>query len=131
MPGEHLADLAGATVWGLVRAAQTEHPGRIVLVDSDSGDPIDVAAALAAGEPQVVLRNGVVHLARVVPSRAAEAVLSPPADGAPWRLAVNKASTSGTFEDLVLEEIPDADAPAASPAASGCRSAPSRPTSAT
>jgi polyketide synthase 12 len=110
LPGEHLADLAGATVWGLVRAAQTEHPGRIILVDSDSGDPINVAAALATGEPQVVLRNDVVHLARVVPSRAAEAVLSPPADGAPWRLAVNKASTSGTFEDLVLEEIPDADA---------------------
>ncbi|MGA2165152.1 MAG: acyltransferase domain-containing protein [Solirubrobacteraceae bacterium] len=28
-------DLAGAAVWGLVRSAQSEHPGRIVLVDLD------------------------------------------------------------------------------------------------
>ena len=35
LPGEDVTDLAGAAVWGLVRSAQTEHPGRIVLVDSD------------------------------------------------------------------------------------------------
>ena len=35
LPGEDVTDLAGAAVWGLVRAAQTEHPGRIVLVDTD------------------------------------------------------------------------------------------------
>ncbi|WP_156747198.1 acyltransferase domain-containing protein, partial [Mycobacterium sp. E2462] len=28
LPGEDVADLAGAAVWGLVRSAQTEHPGR-------------------------------------------------------------------------------------------------------
>ena len=33
--GEDVTDLAGAAVWGLVRSAQTEHPGRVVLVDSD------------------------------------------------------------------------------------------------
>ncbi len=36
LPGEDVTDLAGAAVWGLVRAAQTEHPGRIVLVDIDA-----------------------------------------------------------------------------------------------
>ena len=35
LPGEDVTDLAGAAVWGLVRSAQTEHPGRIVLVDAD------------------------------------------------------------------------------------------------
>ena len=35
LAGEDVTDLAGAAVWGLVRSAQTEHPGRIVLVDSD------------------------------------------------------------------------------------------------
>ncbi len=30
LPGEDVTDLAGAAVWGLVRSAQTEHPGRIV-----------------------------------------------------------------------------------------------------
>ena len=35
LPGEDVTDLAGAAVWGLVRSAQAEHPGRVVLVDSD------------------------------------------------------------------------------------------------
>ncbi|MGA7055404.1 MAG: beta-ketoacyl synthase N-terminal-like domain-containing protein, partial [Mycobacterium sp.] len=108
---EDVTDLAGAAVWGLVRSAQTEHPGRIVLVDSDSplGDPVDdaVAAVLATGEPQVLLRGGTVYTARVRGSRAVSGVLMPPGDG-PWRLGI---SNSGTFENLRLERIPDADAP--------------------
>ena len=32
-PGEEVADLAGAAVWGLVRSAQSENPGRLVLAD--------------------------------------------------------------------------------------------------
>ncbi|EST36347.1 type I polyketide synthase, partial [Streptomyces roseochromogenus] len=35
---EDVTDLAGAAVWGLVRAAQCEHPGRFVLVDSNDSD---------------------------------------------------------------------------------------------
>ncbi|MFG2098960.1 polyketide synthase dehydratase domain-containing protein, partial [Streptomyces sp. NPDC048612] len=31
------ADLAVSGVWGLVRSAQSEHPGRFVLVDADAG----------------------------------------------------------------------------------------------
>src|ERR1019366_10438102 len=34
--GEGVADLAGAAVWGLVRSAQSQHPGRLVLVDLPS-----------------------------------------------------------------------------------------------
>ncbi|BBY20154.1 type I polyketide synthase [Mycobacterium stomatepiae] len=108
LPGESIADLAGAAVWGLVRSAQTEHPGRIVLVDSDG--PLDdeaVAAVLAAGEPQVLLRGAKVYIARVHGSRAASSLLVPPGDG-PWRLGM---SSRGTFENLRLERIPDADAP--------------------
>ncbi|OBH06746.1 type I polyketide synthase [Mycobacterium sp. E1747] len=104
LPGEDVTDLAGAAVWGLVRAAQTEHPGRIVLVDSDT--PLDdstAAAVLAANEPQVVLRGGTVHTARVHGSAAVGALLVPPADG-PWRLAM---SSQGTFDDVRLERIPD------------------------
>ncbi|TRW82822.1 type I polyketide synthase [Mycolicibacterium sp. 018/SC-01/001] len=98
LPGENVADLSGAAVWGLVRAAQTEHPGRIVLVDSDSDtETLDAAAILATGEPQLVLRDGVPHRARVLPNRAT--VLTPPVDGA-WRLSVSEA---GTFDNLVLE----------------------------
>jgi polyketide synthase 12 len=108
LPGEDVTDLAGAAVWGLVRSAQTEHPGRIMLVDSDG--PLDeeaVAAALAPSEPQVLLRGAKVYTARVHGSRAAGGLLEPPGDG-PWRLGM---SSYGTFENLRLEPIPDADAP--------------------
>ncbi len=108
LPGEDVTDLAGAAVWGLVRSAQTEHPGRIVLVDSDA--PLDdtaIAEVLAAGEPQVLVRGGTVHTARVHGSRAVDALLAPPSDG-PWRIGM---SSKGTFENLLLEPIPDADAP--------------------
>jgi len=111
LPGEDITDLAGAAVWGLVRSAQTEHPGRIVLVDSDAPlDDVAVAAALATGEPQVVLRGGTVHTPRVHGSRAVSGLLVPPGEGA-WRLGM---SSRGTFENLRLEPIPGSDAPLAS-----------------
>ncbi|HEV7359540.1 MAG TPA: SDR family NAD(P)-dependent oxidoreductase, partial [Mycobacterium sp.] len=108
LPGEDVTDLAGAAVWGLVRSAQTEHPGRIVLVDSDA--PLDddaTAAVLAAGEPQVLRRGATIYTARVIGSRAVDGILVPPADG-PWRLGI---SSAGTFENLRLEPVPNADAP--------------------
>ena len=108
LAGQDVTDLAGAAVWGLVRSAQTENPGRIVLVDSDV--PLDnsaVSAALAAGEPQVLLRGGQVYIARVHGSRAIDDLLVPPDDG-PWRLGL---SSAGTFENLRLEPVPNADAP--------------------
>lgn len=50
--------VAGGAVWGLVRAAQAEHPGRFVLLDAPA-DFIDwarIAGAADAGESQVVAR---------------------------------------------------------------------------
>ncbi len=67
LPGEDLTDLAGAPVWGLVRAAQAEDPGRIILADLDTRiDERLAAAAVAVDEPQVVVRAGVTHTARLV-----------------------------------------------------------------
>ena len=69
--GESVVDLAAAGVWGLVRAAQVECPGRLVLVDVD-GDRcsvaglVGVAGWVAAGEGQVVVRAGVVRVGRLV-----------------------------------------------------------------
>ncbi|MEU7024914.1 type I polyketide synthase, partial [Streptomyces sp. NPDC046203] len=63
LPGEDVTDLAGAAVWGLVRAAQLENPGRFVLADMD--DPAAITRIVASGEPQAVLRGGVVHGARL------------------------------------------------------------------
>ncbi|MEU7630022.1 SDR family NAD(P)-dependent oxidoreductase [Nocardia sp. NPDC049220] len=58
MPGES-PDPAGAAVWGLVRSAQFEHPGRFVLLDAgfDENLTVDViAAAVGSDEPQVAVR---------------------------------------------------------------------------
>ncbi|OBH50953.1 polyketide synthase [Mycobacterium mantenii] len=108
LPGEDVTDLAGAAVWGLVRSAQTEHPGRIVLVDKDAAlDSEAIAAVLALGEPQAILRKGTVYTARVLGSRAVGGLLLPPDEG-PWRLGM---SSYGTIENLRIERIPDADAP--------------------
>ncbi|OMC20745.1 type I polyketide synthase [Mycobacterium colombiense] len=107
LPGEDVPDLAGAAVWGLVRSAQTEHPGRIVLVDSDAAlDDNAIATVLAIGEPAVLLRDGTAHIARVRGSRAVDGIMTPPADG-PWRLGI---SSAGTFENLQLEPVPNAGA---------------------
>ncbi|GAO07614.1 polyketide synthase [Streptomyces lydicamycinicus] len=66
-------EVAAAAVWGLVRSAQSENPGRLVLVDVDgeANSLQAVRAAVASGEPQLAIRNGVVsvpRLARTVPS---------------------------------------------------------------
>ncbi|MFC4147302.1 SDR family NAD(P)-dependent oxidoreductase [Micromonospora mangrovi] len=82
-PDADLPDLTHAGVWGLVRSAQTENPGRIVLVDLDpAADPVPdpavlraVAAAVESGEEQFALRAGAVRVPRlaravgVVPTR--------------------------------------------------------------
>ncbi|MFF0572509.1 SDR family NAD(P)-dependent oxidoreductase [Streptosporangium saharense] len=63
--GPGLDDLVWAPVWGLVRSAQAEHPGQFVLLDVDEWDTPALPAALASGEPQLVVRDGVVHAARL------------------------------------------------------------------
>ncbi|WSI65914.1 type I polyketide synthase [Streptomyces sp. NBC_01336] len=66
LPGAGLVDVAGAAVWGLVRSAQSENPGRVVLLDSDSDDLTDQAARVAAmGESQVVVRENRAHVGRL------------------------------------------------------------------
>ncbi|CAL9624442.1 3-ketoacyl-CoA thiolase [Streptomyces sp. enrichment culture] len=62
-------DVRVAPVWGLVRAAQAEHPGRFVLADLPVGaGPEELVAGLACGEPQWAVREGVVRVPRLVRS---------------------------------------------------------------
>ncbi|MET8878822.1 SDR family NAD(P)-dependent oxidoreductase, partial [Nocardia sp. NPDC004604] len=63
--GEDIANLAGAAVCGLVRSAQAENPGRIVLIDTDSELDGLLGGIVAAAEPQVAVRDGQVHIARL------------------------------------------------------------------
>ncbi|MEV4832855.1 type I polyketide synthase, partial [Micromonospora sp. NPDC049257] len=65
--GDDVTDLAGAAVWGLLRSAQAENPDRILLVDADTDRLDDILpAALAAGDPQVSIRDGIVRVPRIV-----------------------------------------------------------------
>ncbi|MEU3776955.1 SDR family NAD(P)-dependent oxidoreductase [Streptomyces sp. NPDC032472] len=66
--GEDVADLAQAAVWGLVRAAQAEHPGRIVLLDADTEAP-DLSA-IGEAEPELLLRDGRLLVPRLAPAPA-------------------------------------------------------------
>ncbi|MEX2981083.1 type I polyketide synthase [Streptomyces sp. C36] len=60
-------DLPAAAVWGLVRSAQAEYPGRLTLVDTD-GRPDSLRllpAAVATGEPQLSLVEGAIRVPRL------------------------------------------------------------------
>ncbi|MEU2690222.1 beta-ketoacyl reductase, partial [Streptomyces hygroscopicus] len=64
-------DPVTAAVWGLVRSAQTEYPGRVVLVDVDSDLSVGslrgaVSVALGCGEPQVAVRGAGVLVPRLL-----------------------------------------------------------------
>ncbi|MFI0901315.1 SDR family NAD(P)-dependent oxidoreductase [Streptomyces sp. NPDC020983] len=73
--GGGVTDPAGAAVWGMVRAAQAEQPGRYVLVDEDpDGEAeLDARAVLDLGEPEVAVRAGVPHTPRLTPLPAEDA----------------------------------------------------------
>ncbi|MEU6729740.1 SDR family NAD(P)-dependent oxidoreductase [Nonomuraea wenchangensis] len=106
LPGED-ADPAHAAAAGLVRAAQAEHPGRFVLLDTDGQEPAwaAVRAAIEAGEPELALRAGTVHAPRLV--RDADALVPP---AGPWRLAT---TGKGTLSNLALLPAPEATRPLA------------------
>ncbi|GAA2131044.1 type I polyketide synthase [Actinomadura napierensis] len=85
--GEDVADLAAAPVWGLVRTAESENPGRFLLADID-GHPDSARllpglaqAASASGETQIAVRQGtalVPRLATVAPAEDPPALLPAP-----------------------------------------------------
>ncbi|GAA1934699.1 hypothetical protein GCM10009738_03230 [Kitasatospora viridis] len=98
-------DLAGAAVTGLVRSAQSEHPGRLVLVDVDPSAGLDptrdadvdavLAVALDADEPEVRIRpeaGGVAAFGRRL-VRASELALP---GGSGWRVEVTQPGDLGS-----------------------------------
>ncbi len=66
-PAESVTSLSAAAVWGLVRSAQSEHPGCLVLVDLDREDASlqALGSAIACGEPQLALRSGAAFAPRL------------------------------------------------------------------
>ncbi|MGW6691999.1 SDR family NAD(P)-dependent oxidoreductase [Streptomyces sp. NPDC054961] len=105
---EDVPDLAHAPLWGMLRSVQSEHPGRVVLLDVD-GCPASlraVPAALAAGEPQLALREGrasVPRLAAVVPRQGA--VVVPAGAGLDPEGTVLVTGGTGTLGALVARHL--------------------------
>ncbi|MGN9767721.1 type I polyketide synthase [Micromonospora sp. SD12] len=105
---DRVADLAGAAVWGLLRSAQSEHPGRIVLADVDGDVDAGLLGVLTtvADEPvsfggQVAVRSGGVFVPRLVRAVAPSSVKAPVVgDG-----AVLVTGGTGALGALVAEHL--------------------------
>ncbi|MER6952809.1 SDR family NAD(P)-dependent oxidoreductase [Streptomyces sp. NPDC000618] len=104
-PGEDVTDLAAAGVWGLLRSAQNEHPGRFALLDLDTTDESSAALGPALDSPQeqLALRAGVSRgpsLARWDPA----GTILPPAGESAWLLENTR---PGTIEGLTAVPRPE------------------------
>ncbi|WP_394836551.1 type I polyketide synthase [Pendulispora rubella] len=108
-----LADLQRAPLWGLLRAARTEHPDRSIrLIDVGAGhDRSDLLtqALEADAEPEIALRGDRPLAARLVRARSAKDVLAPP-DTAHWQLDIREKGRLDTFA-LVPSALPETPAP--------------------
>ncbi len=83
-PGEDVSALAAAPLWGLLRSAQTEHPGRVTLVDLEpAGDEALLPVALASGEPQLAVRAGRLLVPRLAHLPKAQTAAEPPVTAPP------------------------------------------------
>ncbi|WP_417159097.1 SDR family NAD(P)-dependent oxidoreductase, partial [Streptomyces heilongjiangensis] len=105
--GDRAPDPVAAAVRGLVRTAQSEHPGRFLLLDWDGRQESHRALPAAAGldEPQAALRKGELRVARLVrlpltrtPDSAPDPLLDP--DG-----TVLVTGATGTLGGLVARHL--------------------------
>ena len=105
---ESVTDLAGAAIWGLVRSAQAEHPGRLQLIDLDDEPSSQdaLAGVLASHEPQVALRAGEAFVPRLAHAHT-QAGVRLPTDGTPWRLRQG----DGAFDEIGAVAAPELTAP--------------------
>ncbi len=106
---ESVPGLADAPIWGLVRSAQSEYPGRFVLLDLAEADTDwrALIAGLASDEPQLAMRQGELLAPRLARAGAA-ATLTAPAEESAWRLGITEA---GTLENLALLSCPQVHEP--------------------
>ncbi|OLF06606.1 hypothetical protein BU204_36230, partial [Actinophytocola xanthii] len=101
-----VTDLAASAVWGLVRSAQSEHPGRFALVDVESDEDVALALPVLDDEPQVIVREGVARVARLARVLGGGELVPPP-EG-PWRLDTRD---RGSLDGLALLPSPEAAEP--------------------
>jgi polyketide synthase 12 len=107
--GESVESLPGASVWGLIRSARTEHPGRFRLVDIDDAETswARLTDALALDEDQLALRDGTCLVPRLTAAAPGDQRIEPPAAGA-HRLGI---PDKGTLENLTWVPCPEVEEP--------------------
>ncbi|MFJ1991455.1 SDR family NAD(P)-dependent oxidoreductase [Streptomyces asiaticus] len=110
-PAAESVDVAGAAVWGLVRSAQAENPGRFLLLDLDphaevSADLVTdaVARAIEMDESQLALRAGRALMPRLVRA-APSAGLAAPVEQSAWRLGLEGAGTVDSVRPVACPEV--------------------------
>ncbi|WP_415830056.1 type I polyketide synthase [Kibdelosporangium persicum] len=83
LPDEDVTDLGGAAVHGLVRSAQSEEPGRFILVDSDAPDDALklLPGIVALNESEVAVRQGVALVPRLGRVTVDQTLAAPNWDG--------------------------------------------------
>ncbi|GAB2703353.1 type I polyketide synthase [Nocardia thraciensis] len=93
--GEDAEDLAAAAVWGLLRSAQNENPGRVTLLDIDDRENYREAVCLAVSmsEPQLAIRHGEAYAPRLARAGADTVGSAEAVAGDGWRLTTRDRGT--------------------------------------
>ncbi|HWN36295.1 MAG TPA: SDR family NAD(P)-dependent oxidoreductase [Pseudonocardia sp.] len=119
-PGDEVSDLPAAAAWGLVRSAQSENPGRLILADLSAadrqvggdGDPAEcveaigvLAAALGSGEPELAIRAGHGYGRRLVRAAPASAPTTAPVKPRDPDGTVLITGGTGTLAGLVAHHL--------------------------
>jgi acyl transferase domain-containing protein/NADPH:quinone reductase-like Zn-dependent oxidoreductase/NADP-dependent 3-hydroxy acid dehydrogenase YdfG/acyl carrier protein len=107
--GERVTGLGAAAAWGLVRSAQSENPGQLVLADVDGSRAAwqALAGAVGWGEPELCIRPGRVLGRRLSPVTVPATV----AGGGAWRLEAAGDGTLGGLARIPAPETAGALAP--------------------
>ncbi len=107
-PADDKVDLAQAPIWGLLRTAGVENPGRFVLADVDvpAGCGRLVAAGVESGESEFAVRGGELRVPRI--ARTPGSALVVPPGAAQWRLDT---PVKGTLDELRFIERTDVSGP--------------------
>ncbi|MFD7629879.1 SDR family NAD(P)-dependent oxidoreductase, partial [Streptomyces sp. NPDC059851] len=104
-------DLAHSPVWGLLRAAQTEHPDRFVLVDLDDAEADADASgralpgALASTEPELAVRGGALYVPRLARVAARTTVAGEPTGRIDTRGTVLVTGAGGGLAGLLARHL--------------------------
>ncbi|MEU6084267.1 type I polyketide synthase [Streptomyces sp. NPDC047108] len=118
-PGEPVPGLVHAPVQGLVRTAQSEHPGRFLLIDRDTAGRLP-ASALRSEEPQLAVRGDALLAPRVVraprtpaeePPRPAPGDAPRPSDEAPHTASEQASPPAGQDVPHPADDTPPAFGP--------------------